>query len=221
MNAHAFSFSGATLHALPSGGLFWPDESLLVVSDLHLGKCARLAEWGGAALPPYDTTETLRRLEDDLAATGATSVLCLGDSFDSVGIGAALPEDDRARIAGLQSGRDWIWIEGNHDRGPCGPGGRHCDTLVRSGLTFRHIATRDGTGEVSGHYHPKAQLFARGRAISRPCFLVDAVRLILPAYGVYAGGLRTDSATLSRLMDAPAQAILTGTRPVAIPMPRL
>ena len=51
MNTHGFTFCGAALSALPSGALHWPDERLLVVSDLHFGKAARLSAVGGAALP--------------------------------------------------------------------------------------------------------------------------------------------------------------------------
>ncbi|MHA6347099.1 ligase-associated DNA damage response endonuclease PdeM [Roseivivax sp. CAU 1761] len=220
MNRHPFTFHGAALEALPSGGLYWPARDLLVVSDLHLGKCARLAELGGAALPPYESRETLARLAADLAETGAGRVICLGDSIDSPGIGSALPGPDRARIAALQEGRDWIWIEGNHDPAPTDLGGRHLPELALGALVFRHIARPGSRAEVSGHYHPKARLAVRGRTLSRPCFLVDADRLILPAYGAYTGGLRWDSPTLLGLMAAGARAILTGPRPVALPMPR-
>jgi metallophosphoesterase superfamily enzyme len=73
---------------------------------------------------------------------------------------------------------------------------------------------------VSGHYHPKASVRARGRSISRPAFLYDDTRLILPAYGTYTGGLRSDAQVLCTLMQPEARAILTGKAPVAIPMPR-
>jgi metallophosphoesterase superfamily enzyme len=87
-------------------------------------------------------------------------------------------------------------------------------------LTFRHIAQADARGEVSGHYHPKAHLSLRGRQVSRPAFLRDARRLILPAYGTYTGGLRSTDKALTDLMATDAQAILTGPVPTCIPMPR-
>ena len=217
---HAFRFRDAELAALPSGALHWPARSLLVVSDLHFGKSARASRHGGAALPPYETRETLLRLEEDLAATCARSVICLGDSFDAPEIGLALPEDELLWIARLQAGRDWIWIEGNHDPGPIGIGGTHRADLAIGGLVFRHIARPEGLGEVSGHYHPKASLRLRGRVLTRPCFLLDSARLILPAYGAYTGGLGTRSEALTSLMAPDALAILTGPRPCAVPMPR-
>lgn len=219
MNTHALSFYGAALEALPSGALFWRDESVLVVSDLHLGKSARLSARGGAQLPPYETRETLQRLDADLAATGAACVICLGDSFDAPGLEHHLQEDDLLWLTRLMAGRDWTWIEGNHDPGPVALGGTHRVVLRLGPLTFTHIAS-GSPAELSGHYHPKARIVVRGRMISRPCFLVDSDKLILPAYGAYTGGLCTTSQTLCALMHPGAQAILTGPRPVAIPMPR-
>lgn len=220
MTAYAFDFHGAALRALPSGGLHWPDQDVLVVSDLHFGKSARLSAVGGAQLPPYETRETLTNLEADLIATQARKVICLGDSFDAPSLDAALPEQDRLSIARLQAGRDWIWIEGNHDPGPVGFGGAHLAQLQIGPLTFRHIAQPTCSGEISGHYHPKARLSLRGRSLSRPCFLVDQDRIIAPAYGAYTGGLRSDAAALSALMRPGAKAVLTGPAPCAIPMPR-
>lgn len=111
MNTFEFSFRDQSLHALPSGGLFWPLENMLVVSDLHLGKSTRAARFGGAQLPPYETTETLTRLATDLINTGARRIICLGDSFDSPDLQTALPEADLLTLATLQAGLDWVWIE--------------------------------------------------------------------------------------------------------------
>ncbi|MCB1335262.1 MAG: ligase-associated DNA damage response endonuclease PdeM [Roseivivax sp.] len=219
MNILPFTFHGAALAALPSGALHWAAESLLVVSDLHLGKAARQARHGGAQLPPYEVRETLDRLAADLDATGARRVICLGDSFDAAGLDEELPKPDLATLARMQAGRDWTWIEGNHDPGPVALGGAHRAAVALGPLVFRHIAS-PAMGEVSGHYHPKARLVLRGRAITRPCFLMDAARLILPAYGTYTGGLACDSAVLDGMMGPGAEVILTGPAPCRIPMPR-
>ncbi len=220
MNTLAFTFAGQPLLAMGSGALWWPDQNLLCVSDLHLGKSERMARRGGPALPPYDNRETLTRLAGDLHRTGATTVICLGDSFDDVEASAALPEEDRLHIAALQAGRRWLWIEGNHDPGPVEMGGTHRLDWVCKGLTFRHIALPDGHGEISGHYHPKIRLNARGRSIARPAFLLDHERLILPAYGTYTGGLCSTATALTNIMAPNAQAILTGAQPRLVPMPR-
>ncbi len=213
---HPLSLGGHDLQALPSGALHWPAQRLLAVSDLHLGKSGRLARRGGALLPPYDTRATLARLDADIETTRPAAVLCLGDSFDDLAAGDELDEGDALWLARLMAGRDWIWVEGNHDPGPLALGGSHRAEVTLAGLTFRHIARPGESHEVSGHYHPKARLAGR----SRPCFLADARRIILPAYGTYTGGLRSGDAALSALMGPGALAILTGARALAIPMPR-
>ena len=54
-----FTFCGAHLLALPSGALLWPEQRLLTVSDLHLGKSERIARRSGQLLPPYEVIDTL------------------------------------------------------------------------------------------------------------------------------------------------------------------
>ncbi|QEW21812.1 metallophosphoesterase, DNA ligase-associated [Marinibacterium anthonyi] len=220
MNAHAFTFCGARLSALPSGALWWADQGLICVSDLHLCKSERHARRGGAQLPPYETRDTLQRLSDAVEATNARQVICLGDSFDDLAAARALPETERLFLTRLQAGRRWIWIEGNHDPGPLDLGGEHLSELTIGPLTYRHIAQPDAKGEISGHYHPKAQVRTRLRTISRPAFLVDCDRVILPAFGTFTGGLRSTSPELARLMHPDALAILTGPSAHPIRMPR-
>lgn len=217
---HDFTLCDARLTALGSGALWWPWHRLLCVSDLHLGKSERIARRGGTALPPYETQDTLMRLAGDLERCDAQTVVALGDSFDDLGAALALPEEERLWIAKLQAGRKWIWIEGNHDPGPVDLAGTHLSEFELGALTFRHIATSGSSGEISGHYHPKATIALKGRNISRPAFVYDDERLIMPAYGTYTGGLRTSSEPIRSLMAPNACAILTGPRPVAFPMPR-
>ncbi len=215
MTPYAFTLADTDLIALPSGGLYWPAQSTLCVSDLHLGKSGRMARRGGTLLPPYEVRATLEKLDADIEATRPARVICLGDSFDDLTAVGELEDHARLWLARLMAGRDWVWIEGNHDAGPVEIGGTHRANLRLGPLTFRHIAT-PARGEISGHYHPKARL----GGTARPCFLLDADRLILPAYGHYTGGLRCEDPVLQALMHPKALAILTGPRAIAMPMPR-
>lgn len=217
---YAFQLHGAGFVALASGALFWPDRELLCVSDLHLGKAGRRARLGEALLPPYETRDTLARLEQALHATRAKTVICLGDNFDDMAASTALSEDDLLQLTLLQAGRRWIWIEGNHDPGPIGLGGTHLAELTLGSIAFRHIAQPAAGSEISGHYHPKARLTLRGRTLSKPAFLIDNNRVILPAFGTYTGGLRSDDPAFADLMGPAALAVLTGARAVPVPMPR-
>ncbi len=221
MKGHKFHIHGASLMALASGALWWAEQEILTVSDLHLGKSERIARRGGPMLPPYEARDTLIRLENDIQTTAARTVICLGDSFDDLQAAQSLSEDEILWITRLQAGRKWIWIEGNHDPGPVQFGGSHLGDFSRLPLTFRHIAAPAAGGEISGHYHPKTTLHARGRSITRPCFIYDEDRVILPAYGTFTGGLKSTDAQLQNLFGAGARVVMTGKNPQVLPMPRV
>jgi DNA ligase-associated metallophosphoesterase len=215
MTGHAFAFCGSALTARASGALWWPAARLLAVADLHFGRALRAARAGGMVLPPYEVRETLARLDAEIAALDPATVVCVGDSFDDPGAAARLAEDERLWLLRLMAGRAWIWVAGNHDPAPLDLGGTHRAAWRQDGLTFRHIAEPGAApGEVSGHYHPKARLAGR----ARPCFLVDAGRVILPAFGAYSGGLDCRDPALAALMRPGALAVLTGDRARPIPL---
>ncbi|HEU0223235.1 MAG TPA: ligase-associated DNA damage response endonuclease PdeM [Paracoccaceae bacterium] len=216
MDGYPLTLAGAALLARPSGALLWPAERLLVVADLHLGRSERVARLGGALLPPYETEETLGRLGQEIEALGPEQVVCLGDSFDDVAAGEGLVAADRCQLDALMAGRCWSWIAGNHDPAPPTVGGEHHAALTIGPLTFRHEAQPQASGEISGHWHPKLSLSLRGHGLSRPCFLADAHRIILPAFGAYAGGLNVRHRALRSLMAPEARAITTGPTPLAI-----
>ena len=214
MRSYPFPLGPARLLALPSGALHWPDMALLVVSDLHFGKSERMARRGGALLPPYENQATLAKLDADIEALRPARVICLGDSFDDLTAADQMAEGDRLWLTRLMAGRDWVWILGNHDAGPVDLAGRHLAALAVEGVTFRHIAEPGAALEVSGHYHPKARLPGR----TAPCFLIDAARVILPAYGTFTGGLDCGHPDLVALMSGQALAVLTGAQCLARPM---
>lgn len=219
MTGRDFTLAGATLTARPSGALWWAAERLLCIADLHLGRSERLARRGGALLPPYETAETLDRLAAEIAALAPARVVCLGDSFDDAACAEALDPGDTARLTALMAGREWIWIAGNHDPAPLALDGSHRAALRAGPLTFRHAALpQTAPGEISGHYHPKMRVTLCGRAVSRRCFLLDARRAILPAFGAYAGGLRADHPALAALIGPGGCAILTGAPCLAVPL---
>ncbi|MEO0914654.1 MAG: ligase-associated DNA damage response endonuclease PdeM, partial [Pseudomonadota bacterium] len=213
MSSTNFTLQEARLTARGTGALWWEDARLLCVSDLHLGKSERLARRGGTLLPPYDTRETLARLNSELADLEPQTVICLGDSFDDSLAAEHLDEADRIQIATMMAGRRWFWVEGNHDPGDLGLGGTAVEALERGPLTFRHIAhSLAAPGEVSGHYHPKMGVTTRAGHITRPCFVYDTRRLILPAFGAYTGGLSANDPALNTLFGADACCILTGSK---------
>lgn len=214
---------GATLFlADPSGVLFEPQARLLVVADLHLEKGSAFAA-RGVLLPPWDTRATLRRLAAAIARLQPRTVIALGDSFHDAGGPARLDPQDRALLATLREGRDWLWVTGNHDpQIPPELGGASADVLRHGGLTLRHapeaaLAEADGV-ELCGHLHPVARLRLRGRSLRRRCFVLGGRRCILPAFGAYAGGLNVRDAAFAPLFpDGLSVRILGEQRVFAAP----
>jgi len=173
-----------------SGALWLAAERALVVADLHLEKGSAYAA-RGQMLPPYDTRETLRRLAAEVAALSPAIVILLGDTFHDRRSEDRLAPDDAEALRDLARGRRLIWVVGNHDAdGPRALPGETAAELILCGLTLRH-EPQPGLqpGEVSGHLHPAARVTATRGSVRRRCFITDAERLILPAFGAYAGGL--------------------------------
>jgi DNA ligase-associated metallophosphoesterase len=180
--------AGAELAADLSGALYWHEEQMLIVSDLHLEKGSSYAR-RGVLLPPFDTAATLAQLAAVLMRYHPRTVIALGDSFHDAEAHERLAPSDREALAALQSGRDWIWISGNHDPAlPRDFGGTVAEEVAIGPLVFRHEPT-GAVGEVAGHLHPKARVTTRGRSVERRCFACDGERLVMPAFGAYTGGL--------------------------------
>lgn len=184
--------NGAHLIADPSGALFWPSERLLVVSDLHFEKGSAMAARGHGLLPPYDTLETLNRIERLLQHFTPKRLICLGDSFHDMSAADRLSSKELERLKAISAAQDTIWIEGNHDpHPPAEIGGTVASEIAIGPLVFRHLPSegRQAQGEVAGHLHPKARIRRRGRSVSARCFATDGARAIMPAFGAYTGGL--------------------------------
>ena len=184
----AVTVAGITFSADLAGALFWEDERLLIVSDLHLEKGSSFAQ-RGVLLPPFDTAATLARLSAVIARHDPRTVIALGDSFHDREAHERLSPDDRDALSALQSSRDWIWISGNHDPAlPRDLGGTVADEVAIGPIVFRHEPT-GAVGEIAGHLHPKARVSTRGRSLERRCFASDGERAVMPAFGAYTGGL--------------------------------
>ena len=185
-----------------SGALLWEEQRLLVVSDLHLEKGSSFAA-RGVLLPPYDTVATLGRLASAIARHDPRVVIALGDSFHDRTAHQRLSVPDREAIAALQARRDWIWISGNHDPALTSDlGGIVASEVAIGPILFRHEPTGE-TGEIAGHLHPKARVATRARWLERRCFASDGERLVMPAFGAYAGGLSIRDDAFSKIFRNP------------------
>ena len=147
-------FAGHGFSMSPEGTLYWHAEHMLVVADLHLEKGSHFA-MRGQFLPPYDTRETLERLERAIKNSSASRILFLGDSFHDATGPERMSYTERDMLEDMCGALQAIWVQGNHD-GSLRPARR---APVR-GVFFKrhHLPARGDQGtvttKISGHYPP-------------------------------------------------------------------
>lgn len=202
----SFVRAGIPMLAYADGSLFISHERLLVFSDLHLEKGRAMA--GHTPLPEMDTDTTLEAMQAAIRRDNPERVLFLGDSFHRSQMASSLPIRHRDSLNAMLSGREIIWITGNHDPDlPDFLSGTVHQELTLGAIIFRHEAgslPRQNSNqkiEISGHFHPKAKLATRARWITGRCFIATTRRLIMPAFGAYAGGLYIDHPALKVFHD--------------------
>ena len=207
--------NGETLVLDAAGALWWPDERTLVFADLHFEKGSSFAR-SGQLLPPYDTRATLSRIGTLMSRYAPERVIALGDSFHDSRAADRLDAGERDMLCGFGRAANWVWIAGNHDpEPPSWLGGQICDEMAIGGLVFRHEPSSiRAAGEIAGHLHPCRHVVRRGRTIRRRCFASDGSRLVMPAFGVYAGGLDVRDRALRMLFGPSFISYVLGTRRV-------
>jgi uncharacterized protein len=216
--------NGAMLHLDHHGAIWWPAERTLVVADMHLEKGSSFAA-RGQLLPPYDSAATLAKLARLVARHRPRRLIALGDSFHDVGAGARMDGSALEALIALAASLDMVWITGNHDPEiPDGLPGARLAELTLGPLLFRHEPLAGAqAGEIAGHLHPAAKVASERGRVRRPAFATDGSRMILPAFGAYAGGLNCREPAIARLFgERPMTAHVCGaTRVYAIAGTRL
>lgn len=185
---HPVAFGGEQLQLHPWGALYWERHSLLLISDLHLGKITHFRKYG-AAVPLQALHRNFMRLQA-LCDTFSPERICfLGDLFHS------------------HMNREWTrfenWVRqcpcklelvvGNHDI--ISPlryealGIECSETLEKGPFVLSHHPLEAFSGfNISGHVHPAVRLRGPGRQQMRlPCFHLNGKQMILPAFGAFTG----------------------------------
>ncbi len=207
----SIELNGERLVLDASGALWWPARQTLVMADIHFEKGSSYAR-RGALLPPYDTRATLTRIAGVIARRRPAQVIALGDSFHDTEAADRLDDMEREALLGLGRAADWIWIAGNHDPAPpAWLGGTVASEVALGGLFFCHepgVFARPG--EIAGHLHPVTTVTRRGRSLRRRCFVSDGMRMVMPAFGAYAGGLDLWERAIMSLFQGPFGAFMLG-----------
>ncbi|MEO5997240.1 MAG: ligase-associated DNA damage response endonuclease PdeM [Chitinophagaceae bacterium] len=182
----------------PERVLFWENEKILIVSDLHIGKTGHFRK-SGIAMPQSLFKEDLQRLIAQIQHFSAQQLLVVGDLFHSV----ANKE--------LDLFRKWRndfpdlsvrLVKGNHDILNDDWYGNAeisvtANSLLINGFCFTHDHQKCDTSPeeedsikytISGHIHPGVQVRGQGRqSLSLPCFYFGSSFAILPAFSRFSG----------------------------------
>ena len=184
---------GTVLRLLPQRAAYLPEYHALLVADAHIGKAVSFRRLG-VPVPGGTTSETLQRLSDAVAATGARHIVFLGDLLHSARSRAAATWAAVAHWREAHAELQLTLVRGNHDSHAGDPPpewGVRCvdEPLHLGGLALcHHPQPVPGAYVLAGHIHPAVVLGGRAHQRLRlPCFHLGAEVGVLPAFGAFTG----------------------------------
>lgn len=188
MNGHRIQIQNQNFILHPSGTLFWQDRSVLLISDVHLGKVSHFRKFGAAV--PQNVVQKNFELMDEALEYFNPKVICfLGDLFHS----SLNKEWNFFEKWIAKKSMEIILVAGNHDIiSPL----KYEDLGIKvvsevewdDFLFTHHPEERNGFFNFSGHIHPAVRLRGKGRQSLRlACFFKSDRQLILPAFGLFTG----------------------------------
>jgi uncharacterized protein len=188
--------AGVPLRLLPQRAAFLPGAGLLLVADLHLGKAQSFRRLG-VPVPHGTTGESLARLDDALAATGAAGIVFLGDLIHSARSKSPQTWEQVAAWRERHPGLALTLVRGNHDRHAGDPPPEWRIDCVEEPwrpdpagplALAHHPQPRAGVYVLAGHLHPATVLGGRAHdSLRLPCFHFGAAVGVLPAFGAFTG----------------------------------
>lgn len=184
----------------PSGILYWPNELILIVSDLHLEKSSYYAKYG-KFLPPYDSFDTLVKLKQNLEKLKVKKIILLGDIFHDDKAYERLGKDSKLILDYITNNFYTIFVFGNHDKGIKIPNVEKCPNYKVRNINFSHQPTNIRFNEIFGHYHPKVYVKFGSKKISKNCFIVTKKKICLPAFGSLTGGLDVKNKVFDNFLE--------------------
>jgi DNA ligase-associated metallophosphoesterase len=188
---HSFSFLGQTLHLHPFKAIYWEEQQMLLLSDLHLGKAAHFRK-AGIAVPSMAGQSNWDRLHSLLLDFEPKEVCFLGDLFHSdynrvwEEVGDLTEQFHNVHFRLVQGNHD-ILAKADYQR----VGLEVCPSLAIGPFELTHEPVEDSTSgryNLAGHIHPGVRLRGGGRQRLRlPCFYFGKKGGILPAFGAFTG----------------------------------
>jgi DNA ligase-associated metallophosphoesterase len=199
------------MHA--SGVFFWKERSMLLISDVHLGKVSHFRKFG-AAVPQQAVQKNFESMNTAIQYFNPKTIVFMGDLFHS----SLNKEWELFEIWATGQSSSIILVSGNHDI--ISPlkyeelGIQVMEELILDNfLLTHHPEERDGFFNFCGHIHPAIKLTGLGKQTVRLlCFYKSPIQLILPAFGAFTG-----SHTLQAKKDCEVFALLgDGVLPVTL-----
>jgi uncharacterized protein len=212
-------YQGFALTLLPDRAVWIEALSLLLVADVHLGK-ARSFRSLGVPVPGGTTDENLRRLDQLLESTQASTLVVLGDLLHSAASRHPEVTDKLAQWRRRHAEVRCILVRGNHDDRAGDPpqecGFEVVDEPVALDASARLVGCHEpchieGALVLAGHQHPAYRLGDRVGSIRLPCFYRLGSLVVLPAFGEFTGGWSVNGQTLDEVF------LTDSTRVYAIP----
>jgi DNA ligase-associated metallophosphoesterase len=206
------SLADQTLRLLPQRAIYWTEQQMLIVADIHFGKAAAFRA-NGVPVPEGTTSQNLAALDALIAAHEVRHILFLGDFLHAKAAHAT---------ATLSAMRCWraahpqlhiTLVRGNHDAHAGDPPSDLMIALVdephRIGpFAFCHHPQHiENSYVLAGHIHPVYRLAARGDSLRLPCFLLGPHCGVLPSFGAFTGGLAVTPQPAERLFVATDDAV--------------
>lgn len=176
----------------PERVLFWEEEKMLIVADLHFGKTGHFRK-NGIAVPQSVYQQDLQRLFHQISFFKPEKVLIVGDFFHSL--------QNREMDFFLKWRNDlqslpFILVQGNHDILRKEWYQEAAIDLVEQyqlhSFLFIHdeadLKDNDDLFVFSGHLHPGCIIRGTGKQSLRfPCFYFTDRNCILPAFSHFSG----------------------------------
>ncbi|QYA25031.1 ligase-associated DNA damage response endonuclease PdeM [Gramella sp. MT6] len=172
----------------PYGAAYWPEQEVLLVADVHLGKVSHFRKHG-SAVPLKATSENFIKLDQLRKEFDPEHIVFLGDLFhSSMNLEWNMFEEWIASI----DNRVHL-IVGNHDI--ISPlkyqtlGISIFPEVKVSGFHLTHHPTETpGHFNICGHIHPGIKMKGAGKqSLKLPCFFRSSNQMILPAFGEFTG----------------------------------
>lgn len=172
----------------PLGAAYWPEQEILLVADVHLGKISHFRKHG-SAVPVNAIRENFIRLDQIIRDFDPEHILFLGDLFHS-----SLNMEWEIFAQWIHSLDNQVHlIAGNHDIiSPLRYQNLGIDIYselkISEFLLTHHPVQDDHLFNICGHIHPGFKIRGGGRQLLKlPCFYRSPYQMILPAFGEFTG----------------------------------